>query len=265
MANLFFPQLMSGALAQYPIQKTRLVRTVRNVLPDGNMILYADATAGHIVWDLQYTELSSVDAGALQAHFQNCAGPLRAFTFIDPTENMLCWSSDLSQSVWSPPATLQLEGGISDPFAGQAAFSLSNNSQIPQGIQQTLAVPSGYQYVFSTYITSASATNVTVVRSGAAQTVTEVLPVSQTWSRIASSGQLADAGQSFTISLLIGPGQQVSVFGPQLEAQIAPSRYRPTFQIGGVHSSAHWGVDQLPLVATAPGQFSTAFTIETAL
>lgn len=265
MANLFFPQLMSGALAQYPIEKTRLFRTVRNVLPDGNMILYSDTAAGHLVWNLEYTELSSVDADALQSHFANCAGPLRAFTFIDPTENMLCWSSDLTQPVWNPAATLQISNGMPDPFGATAAFSITNNGQVAQGIQQTLAVPSGYQYVFSAYACSASATAVVLGRAGAAQTATQSCSISPTWARVFASGQLADSGQTFTISLLVLPGQQVSVYGPQLEAQLAPSRYRATYQSGGVHASAHWGSDHLALMATAPGQFSTAFTIETAV
>ncbi len=65
------------------------------------------------------------------------------------------------------------------------------------------------------------------------------------------------------IAMVIGAGQQVQVFGPQLEAQIEPSRYRPTTAQGGVYANAHWAVDQLPIAAEAPNLFSTQFIIET--
>lgn len=262
MANLFFPQLMSGALAQYPIQKSRMVRTVRNVLPDGNLILYSDTRAGHLVWSLEYTELSNVDAAAIQSHFSNCVGPLRAFTFIDPTDNMLCWSSDITRPVWNAPTSLQIAAGAVDPMGGTTGFTVINNGQAPQGIQQTLAVPANYQYVFSAFLSCPTAVNVTLSRFGITEGANDVFAVSSSWSRIASSGQLQDTSQSLTVSLTIGAGQQVTIYGPQLEAQLAPSRYRPTFAQGGVYPNAHWGVDQLPVVATAPGQFSTAFTVE---
>jgi len=61
------------------------------------------------------------------------------------------------------------------------------------------------------------------------------------------------------------PGQQVTVYGLQLEAQLQPSRYRPTRGMGGVYSNAHWAVDELPVMAQAPNLFSTSFSIETNL
>ncbi|MBV9269065.1 MAG: hypothetical protein JO061_23040, partial [Acidobacteriaceae bacterium] len=69
MANLFFPQLLSGAVAQYPLRKTHQTRTVTNVLADGSMITFADPTAAKRIWQLTYSELTSADIGSLQQHF----------------------------------------------------------------------------------------------------------------------------------------------------------------------------------------------------
>ena len=101
MGNLYFPQLASGALAQYPIQKTRLARTIKNVLTDGSMVPLADPGGSRLVWQLSYTDLAASDAGLLQSFFDACAGPFYAFTFIDPTENMLSSSADLAASAWN--------------------------------------------------------------------------------------------------------------------------------------------------------------------
>src|ERR1700761_8140534 len=100
MASLFYPQLTSGAVAQYPIRKIRSVRTIKNVLLDGSMILFSDPDGAQLLWELSYTGLSDVDVQALQAHFNSCVGPFHAFTFIDPTDNMLVSSSDLTAAPW---------------------------------------------------------------------------------------------------------------------------------------------------------------------
>ncbi len=70
------------------------------------------------------------------------------------------------------------------------------------------------------------------------------------------------SGNVFTAALEIGAGQQIQVFGPQLEAQIAPSQYRATAAKGGVYPKAHFTGDYLPVVAEAPSLFATSLTIE---
>jgi hypothetical protein len=91
------------------------------------------------------------------------------------------------------------------------------------------------------------------------------VPVGSNWTRVASSGQLNDPGTGMTIGISLAPGRQVQVYGPQLEAQIAPSRYRPTAQTGGVYASAHWAIEQLSITALAPDVYSTVLSIETAI
>ncbi len=265
MANLCFPQLMSGSLAQYPIQKTRVMRTVKNVMPDGNMYLFPDRSASHLVWHLEYVELSQVEVEQLQSLFAMCAGPFRAFTFLDPTDNLLQWSVDLTNSVWTISPHIQVTPGIPDAFGGTAGFLLVNNGQTAAGIAQTVAAPANYEYCFSSYVCSNYSADLAMTRSGASATSSVRQSVTPSWTRVVSAGRLNDAGAGFTVELSLDPGQQALICGLQLEAQPAPSRYRATRQQGGIYASAHWGVDQLPIVATYPGQFATAFSIETKL
>ncbi len=265
MANLFFPQLSSGAVAQYPIRKTVTGRTIRNLLPDGSLILYPDVEAKRLVWQLGYNALSSEDLNALSAHFTACQGRLQAFTFIDPTDNMLSNSSNLLGSSWICPSSLTLTANAADPRGNSDAFSATNNGQASQEISQTLTVPAGYQYCFSIYALSAVPATLNVIRSGPISQQTTVAPVGPQWTRVVSSGRLSDAGTTLSVSVNLEPGQQLSLYGPQLEAQIAPSRYRPTLQTSGVYANAHWGVDELPISADAPNLFSTVFSIEAAI
>lgn len=265
MANLYYPQLSSGALVQYPIKKTRLFRTIKNALPDGTMFLFPDPGYSYLLWNLSYSGLSGSDIQALQDHFSSCNGPLGAFTFIDPTDNMLLWSSDLSNPVWQSSPLIEVQANTADPFGGSGAFVITNNGEANQEFFQTISVPAGYRYCFSLYLASAQPTTVTLIRNGSAATQATSANVSQTWQRFVSSGQLNDSAQAFTVALSLLPGQQVFAYGPQLEAQISPSSYRPTEQTSAVYANSHWSADQFAIAATAPDLFSTTFTIETAV
>ncbi|MBV9764781.1 MAG: hypothetical protein JOZ48_08045 [Acidobacteriaceae bacterium] len=265
MTSLFFPQLMSGALAQYPFRKTQFVRTVKNVLQDGSMILFSDSGGARLIWQLAYTDLSTTDLQALQAHFNACLGPFHGFTFIDPTENMLVFSSDLTNAAWQRSSLIQITSGTTDPEGASSGFTLTNTGQTNQEISQTFAVPANYQYCFSVYVTTAQASEITLIRGGATAHQTTTVPIGPSWTRVVSSGRLNDSGTSFTVALSLSAGEQVQLYGLQLEPQVAPSRYRPTSERGGVYSNAHWGVDQLPVIAEAPNLYSTSFSIETTI
>lgn len=265
MADLFFPQLLSGAMAQYPIQKTKVSRTVRNVMQDGSSISYADPDGTRLIWQLRYTALSLQDLDLLTEHFNSCQGRLHAFTFIDPTDNMLTNSSNLLSPSWQCSNLIQIAGNSPDPTGGSSGFTATNTGQTNQTFSQTLAVPAGYQYCFSAYVASAEPTPIELIRSGSTRQETTTAMADSQWTRVISSGVLSDQGKTLTVAVSLAPGQQVAIYGPQLEPQVLPSRYRPTGSRGGVYSNAHWGVDELPLSADEPELFSTAFTIETAI
>jgi hypothetical protein len=265
MGNLYFPQLSSGAVAQYPIRKVRLTRTVKNVLADGSMIVYSDPDGGRLIWELSYTDLSTADSEAIRAHFDACVGPFRAFTFIDPTENMLLWSADLRTSAWQNSSLIDVVPGAGDPEGGSTGFLLTNTGQSNQEISQEIIVPANFQYCLSLYAASAQASTITVLRRGNSTEERTSVRVAPSWTRVVSSGQLNDAGTNLAVGISLAAGQRVQLYGIQLEAQLAPSRYRPTTQTSGVFRNAHWAVDQLTVIAEAPNLFSTSFSIEAAV
>ncbi len=249
-------------MAQYPIKKTAVTRTITNLMADGSIIVQADTPAAKMIWEMAFTDLSPADATALQAHFQACIGPYHAFTFIDPTDNMLADSTDLTSISWVRSALLNVSDGASDPNGGSGAFLLTNTSSAPQQISQQLAVPANYQYCFSLYALSAVPMTLDLVRQGALASATNTLSVGPAWTRIISTGRLNDPGTQFTVAINLSPGQQVTVFGLQLEPQLQPSRYRPTVGRSGVYANAHWASDTLSMVSQAPNLFSTSFAIQ---
>ena len=262
MADLFYPQLTSGALAQYPLRKTRIARTIKNVLPDGNVILLPDSGGRRAIWQLEYSDLSFADIQSLQLHFKACKGPLSAFTFIDPTGNMLASSTDLTTTTWQMLSLLQIQAGTIDPFSGTAAHTVTNYGQSPQELTQTIRVPANYQYCFSLYAAAVEQTDVMVFRRGPSTQQSAQMTVHSGWNRLVSSGRLNDSGSFLTVGICLDPGAQVKVFGMQLEAQLSPSRYQPTLRTGGVYANAHWAIEQLQITAEDVNSYATSVSIE---
>lgn len=265
MADLIFPQLSSGAMAQYPIRKVNTIRTIKNILADGSMLVYADPGAGRLFWTLSYISLPPVDMTALRAHFEACAGPLRAFKFLDPTDNLLTYSSDLTQPPWITPTSVTIETGLPDPIGGTGAFSITNGGSSVQQIVQTLAAPVNFQYCFSVYAASTNGETCTLIRSSANAQEANVFQLGQNWSRLSSSGALNDTGTGLSVAISLAAGQSIWLFGPQLEPQFAPSRFRPTYSSAGLYSNAHWATSELVFTAEGPSLFSTSFSIETSV
>src|SRR6266581_3951130 len=62
---LFFPQLSTGAVGQYPIQKRRLSRTVVNEALGGARVKLPDPNASAVEWTLDFQALSDNERDAL--------------------------------------------------------------------------------------------------------------------------------------------------------------------------------------------------------
>jgi len=69
MSMLVYPQLGTGAISQYPIKKTRRVRTVINEAADGSTVRLADPAGETTEWQLDYAEIGDEEAAALHQRF----------------------------------------------------------------------------------------------------------------------------------------------------------------------------------------------------
>jgi hypothetical protein len=240
-----YPQLGSGGLSQFPVQKNRRARTVVNRAADGSTIKLADPAAEVTGWLLTYTDLSDEEAAALRAFFVAAEGTLNGFTFLDPVGNLLAWSDQLDNAAWQKDPLLSLTGGMGDPRGGTQGWQLSDSGGGEQGVGQTLAAPGEYHYCLSAYVRAATATSVQLTIGS--QTVQRA--VTSVWTRIAwtSSGDAQATSVRFAIEM--GAGAVVEVYGLQVEAQTAASGYKAS-TLGGVYEDAHLGDDVLTITST---------------
>lgn len=254
---LIFPQLQSGAVAQLPLARLESYRTLRNALSDGSVIQISDTGFEQAGWTLKYSELTADEVQALQSLFQSAEGRLNTFTFVDPSANLLSWSGQLTQAVWTVDPQLTLTS-VGDAFGGTAGTQTANGSAAAQSISQTTNAPGALQYCFSAYLrTDMSAAEVTFEIGGAAVLTVSVSGTWQRWQAVATGG----TGTQLVFGLAIAPGVTVQVCGLQVEAQPAAGVYKSTTATSGVFTSSRFDQDSMNVTATDAGLFTCSVRI----
>ena len=254
---LYYPQLPTGSIAQYPITRNNIRRTVINSLPDGTQIAMTDPGAAAVNWSLAYQHLTAAELSALQQLLSTSFGRWQTFGFLDPTDNLLNWSEDLSQPEWQPGPLLTLTGGIADPLGGAAGWQVVNTAQANQTILQTLLIPSSYQYVFSAYVQAAVPCSFSLI----ANSLQQAAAASLTWTRVIFPFQMTVETGSLQIGISLPPGCSLNLFGLQLEAQPGAGAYKKTRDIAGVYPVSRFDQDSLTTTATGLNQYGTTVKI----
>jgi hypothetical protein len=244
----FFPQLSTGALAQFPMSKRVLRRTILNTLPDRSTVKLSDSGMAVVEWDLQYSGLSDEEASALEQLFVKSEGELRTFVFLDPTGNLLAWSESFGEDAWVKDPLLTMEDGRPDPTGGTNAFLLQNTTGAAQSMRQTVRAPARYQYCVSAWLRT-TAQGQAVMRIASER---RACWAGSEWARISMVGFPGGDEETVTFGLEVQPGQALEVFGFQAEAQPGASGYQRTGSSGGVYPLARFGGADLRITAEAP-------------
>ena len=254
---LYYPQLPTGAIAQYPISRNNIRRTVANTLADGTQITMADPGAAAVSWTLTYAHLTTSELNALTQLFAAAQGRWQTFTFLDPTDNLLNWSEDLSQADWRADPLLTISSGFPDAVGGTSGWRLVNTAQGNQQMVQTLAIPPSYQYCFSLYVRSDAPCPFSAAVNGA------LLGASATtsWTRLVFPVRSGAGSGNVAVGVSLPAGGSLYVFGLQLEAQGGAGGYKVTESTAGVYAHSRFDQDVLTTTAAGVGQFSATVKI----
>lgn len=253
---LYYPQLATGSISQYPVTRTNQRRTVANVLADGSDLRMEDSGAAQVSWDLTYTHVTTDEFARIQALFDAVEGRLGTFTFVDPTDNLLNWTEDYSQSTWTADPLLQSSGAVQDPLGGTGAARMTNTAQIAQRVGQTIAAESSFLYCFSMYLRSDAPCMVQLIATSPTEQSRRTFPIGNSWMRAIAPVKLDSRQDQIYFGLELPAGCSVTVFGPQVEAQLGAGSYKKTTNIAGVYSNSRFDSDALTLTATGPNQHS---------
>jgi len=253
---LIYPQLLTGALAQFPAQKRIQMRTLVNTAADGTTIKLADAGAATLEWQLKYAVLSDSELATLLQFFAAAEGTLNSFTFVDPTANLLAWSNELSDAAWNAASFLSLSRANADPAGGNNAWQATNSGAAPQDFSQTLTAPGGYVYCLSVYAKVSTPGTLTLLLGSNRYSQN----LSTVWQRFACTGTGDPTASSMTFGIELGPGAVVDIYGLQVEPQDSPSLYKPS-TTGGCYENARLRDDILSFTTTDVNRHSATVNI----
>jgi len=253
---LVYPQLATGALSQFPVQRRHLMRTLVNTAADGTVVKLADSGAETVEWQLKYAALSYAELAALLQFFSAAEGTLNNFTFVDPTANLLAWTNDLSNAVWDTGPLLSSAGANADPAGGNNAWQVVNSGAGAQDLSQTVTAPGGYLYCFSVYAKSANPATLTLLL-GSNRYAQNLGPA---WQRFVCAGTTDPTAASVTFGVELGPGAVVDLYGLQAEPQASPSLYKATTS-GGCYENARLREDTLSFTTTDVNRHSATVNI----
>lgn len=259
----FFPQLTTGAVAQFPVSKRRSLRTVIETAPGGQQAKLQDPGVRAREWMFDLTGLSPSEAAALESLFTASEGRLHGFSYLDPMANLFAHSENLSQAVWIKSALLQVTPGIADPLGTTRASRLTAAGAGEQALAQDVAGPGNYWFAMSCWVRAVSGTSLTLRRLAGAISASETHHIGPAWRRITMSAQLASAVSPVRFELRLPAGTVADVFGLQVEAQRGASDYKMTGAQAGAYPNARFAQDELEVSADYDNQFSTTVRIRT--
>jgi hypothetical protein len=254
---LYYPQLTTGSLSQFPVSRAMQLRTITNQMLGGDGIRAADGGAAVVRWQLEYSGLTDAEWTSIYQLFVAVEGRLGTFTFLDPTDNLLLWSEDWTQRVWGPDPLIAVGGGVSDPLGGNNGMQITNNAQTTQRIMQATAGPGWFRYSFSVFLKSDDACTVQLVQSTTGQDWFSSVNVGTTWTRLACSTTLSATQDGVSFGVQLPAGVRIYAFGAQAEPQPSPGPYKKTTDRAGTYASARFDSDMLRRTTTAPNQNST--------
>jgi len=250
---LVFPQLSTGASVQYPAGKKLSQRSVQSAMEDGTIIRLADTSATYLRWKVMLQDLSDQEAKSLTDFFSATQGNLQAFLFLDPTANLLLWSQDFSQNAWQT-AGVTFDPAIADPLGGLDAVRAHNQSAATLSVAQQTQIPGSIQTCFSVYLRAATPATITLMQSAGNHAQSASAAVTTMWQRVHVSGVLPGVTDTLKVAISMPADTSVEIFGPQLDAQVTPSRYVTSTGWSGVCTNARFDAAQIDRIATGPNR-----------
>jgi hypothetical protein len=255
-----FPQLSSGAIAQFPLLRGTEYRTIINESMDGSEIVVQDVDFEQRRWTLEYDQLSDAEWQAIENLFVEVSGRLGSFLFLEPGANLVSWSELSSESVWLTDAGVSVLENQPDPLGGTLATRLTN-SGATGSFRQSLNIPASCRYAGSVWARTADSGVELRVDDDGPNAARAVIDSNNVWKRYEARYDQASASAFTVLRIEIPSGAQVEIFGPQLEAQPAASAYKATGQQAGVYPAARFDQDALADRAEGVGLHSGVIRI----
>jgi len=252
----YFPQLLSGTGAQYPVLRRVERRTVSISAPDGSIYKMPDHGWQRVYWRLTLRNLTTEERSLLESLFKEVEGRRGSFTFLDPVGNLLAWSEDLERDAWTKDPFVELTTQVEDPMGTRRAARLRNTGPTSQEVRQTLPVAGWFQYCLSVWARAEQGESVELFVRTANAGEARRFKLTANWQRLLMPVKLDSKEELVHFGLVEPPGAVVDVFGFQAEGQWGASKYTKTTNRNGVYTEARFAQDALVVTAEGPDCYS---------
>jgi hypothetical protein len=258
---IHFPFLNNAVVCQYPLAKVKTFRTIANQMADGSQVKLSVAGSGRVSWELHLGGLSQEEWDSIESFYLGREGSLNTFVFLDPCDNLLCFSEEFGAEVWIKGPGLGLTSGAAGPFEGTTATTIHNQGAAAARLAQILNVPGDGTYCFSVYARGAQNEQIALVRHSDSGDQTRTFPLDDSWNRFTLPGSPGDEAEQVTFGIELEPGATVDVFGAQVECQLGESTYKKTHDKSGIYPNARFEQDSLAVSVDDPDQSSVTVRI----
>ena len=218
-----FPAINSGGVrAHYPNEVSFEHLTSVTNLPAGPRAAYAWRSEPLGRYTLNLKGLTDAETATIEAFFVSMQGRFGSFIYVDPTGNLLNYSEDFTQAVWTKACTVG--ASTADPFGGTAATLLVGDSSGNSFVSEAVAIDPGVAgslACFSVYLRAVSVAgpfNLTL--TDGTTTVNQACTLQTgAWTRVSVPWTFGSSGG---VTVKIGGGStwtgtnQIAVFGPML-------------------------------------------------
>jgi hypothetical protein len=253
---IVFPQLLTHCIAQYPIRSQLRYRRVVNTAPGGQRIVWSDERVKEVRWIIPYAGLTKEEIQKIEECFSTVGGTLRPFVFLDPVDNLLLESERLTDSPWDREPGLEIGIRPSGEAESHSIATITNTTSAFRRISQTIQIPSQFTYCLSCKVQLSSAIGVRIGLSDGAKEASQDVRNTATWTRQWCTASLGSNKDELTVFIEMPPTSTIDLCCIQLEAQVSPSAYRPTFERSGVYPNARFASDTLSIGCDGPGSYS---------
>lgn len=265
----YYPQL-GGITTALPYETASSFETVENNLPSGQHRARARRTGPLGKWIVRHGKLSAADLDTLHTFFVARHGRLETFAFLDPAGNLVPQSEDFSHADWVKTGTSQTASGVTDPFGGTLAKTVTSSTG--NGTIRTVILPdggaSGFVLNLSIWARVASGTQTlrfVFVRSDTDGPLSaENRTITTTWARYDFKATIAEGvnvGIRFGGESTWGSGVAIDLFGAQVNAMPGPGAYAKTPGDLGLHDNCRFDTDVWDVEYQASGLHSLRLPI----
>lgn len=229
-------------------------------MADGSTIKSVDDNFDEIRWELIYDGLTDQERVEFESFFEQVEGSLKTFTYVDPGDNMLLWSEDLTRPSWSKDPLLSTESIVDNP-SSQSSTLCTNSAQIPQSFHQIIKTAPWQTHCFSCLVSGPASSEIKLILSSEDGELTSEARLKGAWQRISCSGSITGTGSELKCCVQIEAGGRASVRELNVCAQKSPGEYRSTTSRAAVYAKTRFATDHLAFDTAGPESHSLKVTL----